>query len=294
MIKTPLTRPLPQQKRRELAASLSTENFDGSVPIPKPNALLLRRRLPTDTPLSAPSVTTSTIDGATSRKDKVDGILEIQRIIAADLVQAKKDVNHTTGPAMKVYKELKEVRPESKKRILIGKHGLKINNQNVTNHCKATNDREAEAKKKRAQLSSSILFGSESDTIDTASILAAKSLFSDDVSAHVYAKSRQCVLELEQKEDYAAIKKKTQAGTAGTKKILTEYICETCHFIHTAKPFGCISSGHIVKKRRKLEETKVDVTNSTNLKKILLHKQGTCDSDLTLGQGLEWSGWFKR
>lgn len=291
-IKTPLTRPIPHQKRRELAASLYEENFDGSVPIPKPNAPSLRHHSPTDTYLSAPFVTTSSYDVATSRKDKVDGILETQRIIAAELLQARKDINHTNGPTIKACKEIKEVRPESKKRILIGKHGLKTDDQDVTNHGKATNDPEAEAKVKRAQLSSSILFGSESDAIDTASILAAKSLFSDDVSAHVYAKSRQYVLELEQKEDYAAMKKKTQASTEGTKKILTEYICETCHFIHAAKPFGCISSGHIVKKRRKLEETKVDVTNSTNLKKILLHKQGTCDSDLKLGQGLEWSGWF--
>jgi hypothetical protein len=296
VIKTPLSRPLPHQQRRELAASLFEDNFDGSVPIPKPNAHLLLKRPLTDTYLSASATTTSTNDVATPRKDKVDSILKTQRIIAAELLQAKQEFSHTTAPTMKAYKETMQLRPVPKKPILIGKQGLKIgNDKDVTNNCKAANDCETE-RVKEVEVSSSILFGSESDAIDTASILAAKSLFSDDLSAHVYAKSRQCVLELEQKEDFAAMtkKKKTQAGTAGTKKILTEYICETCHFVHAGKPFGCIAAGHIVKKRRKLEETKVDVTNSTNLKKILLNKQGTSDSDLQLGQGLEWSGWFNR
>jgi len=296
VIKTPLTRPLPHQQRRELAASLFEENFDGSVPIPKPNAHLLLKRPLKDTSLSAPNATTSTNDVATPRKDNVKSILETQRIIAAELLQAKQELSNSTTQTMKAYEETMEVRPVSKKRILIGKQDLKIGNtKEVMKNCKAANDGERE-RVKQAQLSSSILFGSESDAIDTTSILAAKSLFSDDLSAHVYAKSRQSVLELEQKEDFAAMtkKKKTQSGTAGTKKILTEYICETCHFVHAEKPFGCITAGHIVKKRRKLEETKVDVTNSTNLKKILLNKQGTSDSDLQLGQGLEWSGWFNR
>jgi hypothetical protein len=284
--KTPLARPLQHQKRKELAASLAEENFDGSVPIPKPNSFLFNR------PVLNVNVAVSHLSSsasATKCNDKTAEILEAQRIIATELRDSRSCGGNTFKTLTAACKTA-TVRPESKNRILTENNGLRPRSQELKN--KVSNACQKE-KSKQKQPSPQMLFGIESEAIDAASILTAKSLFSDDVSAHLYAKSRQCVLELEQKEEF--LLKKNQASTGpARKKILTEYACETCNSVRLEKPVSCIMAGHVVKKRRKLEEDKISQSETSNLKKLLLTKQRTSDNDLKLGQGLEWSGWFNK
>jgi hypothetical protein len=53
-------------------------------------------------------------------------------------------------------------------------------------------------------------------------------------------------------------------------------------------------AGHIVKKRRNIEEGTTAKLTTSNLKTTVLSVQGKQDSILTLGQGLEWSGWYNK
>lgn len=263
--KTPLSRPLPHQKRKELAAS-HDGGCDGSVPVPKPNAVLFNRSA---RPTNLNQVQSTNLGAPINSEVSKAEILASQRRIAVELRA------QNTSSCCK-----------------LDSHDKAMANKNNPISCAQKMDSKSANvhRTEREKSVDSLLFGNDLGTIDANATLAAVSIFNDEVSAHLYAKSRQSVLELEQKEEFA-MKQKQKTIASSTNKIITHYACETCNSLHSKKPNGCIIAGHIVKKRRNLEGESVTASLTTNFKKSL-PEQGKKNAELILGQGLEWSGMY--
>jgi len=130
-----------------------------------------------------------------------------------------------------------------------------------------------------------------------ASILEAKSKYSQEANAESYAKSRQAISELEKQEakhdKRQARKTQSASGTvpasAGTAIIVSEYKCLTCKKITQKKPTRCIHLNHKVKRKREIKKK-----DSVTQQRMNLKTRSADDGGITLGAGLEWSEWGGR
>ena len=123
--------------------------------------------------------------------------------------------------------------------------------------------------------------------VDTDSILAIKSRFAKEADAEAYAKSRLVVSDLERREIFKEQNeaKRKKAGISGTK-IEKEWICVTCNKRRSQmKPNICIRQNHKVR----LERLVKSVLSEAD-KRSKLNETDVDDGGLTLGQGLDWSG----
>ena len=123
--------------------------------------------------------------------------------------------------------------------------------------------------------------------VDTISILATKSRFTIEADAEAYAKSRLVVSDLERRESFKEQKEANskKAGIGGTK-IEKEWICITCNNRRSRiKPNICFRQNHKVYLERSVKSTTTEADKRSKLNDTDVDNGG-----LTLGQGLDWSG----
>ena len=131
------------------------------------------------------------------------------------------------------------------------------------------------------------IFGNNTSTstLDREAILSAKSRFDSAANAQEYARARSIVQQLEVREATKDTKKKDVPKAIVT----TLWVCSTCRSKTPREPHGCIRKGHDVRQRRQLKEKKVEV--GTRKERMERHGKEDAEGGLTLGSGLEWSGW---
>ena len=101
----------------------------------------------------------------------------------------------------------------------------------------------------------------------------------------------------EGKEKGANDKKKDGVPVVATAIVTSGWSCRSCKKTTPFKPASCIRAGHDVRQRRELKEDRRSANSSSlGLRKDRLDRHGRDDEEggLTLGSGLEWSGWRGR
>ena len=131
-------------------------------------------------------------------------------------------------------------------------------------------------------------FGSTMDDAQRAKLLSTKSKYDMEANAELFAKSRNVLTELEKKEtSHDKKKKKTKDSTMKDCMITVQWICFTCGKRMTRyKPNVCIRSNHKVKQKRELKQKESVAETRSGLA-----AKSVGDGGLTVGSGLEWSGW---
>jgi len=122
-------------------------------------------------------------------------------------------------------------------------------------------------------------------------ILSAKSRYSTEADAEVYAQARRLVTGLEKKEnaeEQREARKKKARGHTKDSSIVVEWLCVTCQRRLSHRPSSCVSNGHIVKRQRDIKARISTVGDRLNL-----NKRSTADGGMVLGAGLEWTGGWK-
>lgn len=123
-----------------------------------------------------------------------------------------------------------------------------------------------------------------------ASVLEAKSKYSQEADAESYAKSRKVISELEKQEaKHDKIQARKTQAVSGTTIIVSEYKCLTCKKVTQSKPVRCISANHKVKRKREIKKQESTIEKRLNLK-----TRSADDGGMVLGAGLEWSEWGGR
>ena len=136
--------------------------------------------------------------------------------------------------------------------------------------------------------------GSSFDHPET--VLTAKSRFASAVHAEEYARARSVVQTLEAREDAKGGKKRMDDGAKDGKSTLAKPIatsgwaCRTCGKMTSFKPVSCIHAGHDVRQRRELRGGSSKSLGSRK-NRLEMHGKEEEYGGLTLGSGLEWSGW---
>jgi minichromosome maintenance protein 10 len=138
-------------------------------------------------------------------------------------------------------------------------------------------------------------------------IASARSRFASAVDAREYARARGAVQALEAREESSTMGDKQKNNNANEKKkdglpvvaknaiVTSGWSCRSCKKTTPFKPASCIRAGHDVRQRRELKEEGRRSANGSSLgsRKDRLDRHGRDDEEggLTLGSGLEWSGW---
>jgi hypothetical protein len=279
--------------------------FDGSVPIPQASKSLLSRTSHVVTPEFSQQ------ERQNKREHQRQVMLRSQKEMAHKLNETQngqRSITTTTSSPRSLnfgiarssntprthisiatgkVKMVSNPRPRKQSSI----RGSTLSPSSNTNQAamKVSNNRDAAA----------LLFGSNSsnnnnekegsqEKQDMAAILNAKSIFSEEVDAHVYAKSRQNMMDLEHREKMEDDKKNNDAKK-DQGVIVTEYHCQNCQCTYKKKPKPCIYAGHKVSQKRRIVQ---EALKTNNVKKALVaskQKDGGGDEGLTLGQGIEWT-----
>lgn len=238
-----------------------TEGYDGSVQVPKPSSLFLRKSA-----ISAPIGSTSN----SNKKPATSDILEKQRSLA-ELLQQKREgvINSKTQDLISRLSSRRAQQPSS-----------------------STN------KPSRNNFASS--FGESSTLEDRNSLLCAQSRFANAANAQEYARARGVIQELEAKE-FEMDQRKQHAGSKvggkasdtpskATNIVTTGWVCRSCKKKTPYKPVGCIRARHDVQQQRELKN-RLSSLGSTN-ERLQRHGKDSDEGGLTLGSGLEWSGYM--
>jgi hypothetical protein len=137
---------------------------------------------------------------------------------------------------------------------------------------------------------------SSSQSLDRDAILNAKSRFASAATAEEYARARSVVQQLEAQESEIEKRKeraeKNKTGSTASKAasiVTTGWVCKTCKAKSPIEPRRCVHAGHDVRQQRELKDRKSEI-GSRNYRMERHGKEDT-DGGLTLGSGLEWSGW---
>jgi len=254
---TPLTKSIksnPEKRKRNL---VHMEGMNGQVQVPKPNSLFNKAVAP-NSYNSSPC--TAQMQPITPSPQQKSAMLEKQKELAERL-----------------------------------KHGKTSANSNIHKftHPKSKSKSESLSSSGAPDLDSILGMVPLSDE-KRASVLEAKSKYSQEADAESYAKSRKVISELEKQEaKHDKIQaRKTQAvsgtapGSIGTAIIVSEYKCLTCKKITQYKPVRCFSANHKVKRKREIKKQE-----STIQKRLNLKTRSVDDGGMVLGAGLEWSEW---
>ncbi len=265
---TPLTKGKESKVRKRNLVHM--EGMNGSVQVPKPNALF---RKSTPHPYKLMPSTYATAEPVTPSPQQKSLLLENQRLVAERFKNKclnGSSTNHSstakTQPGMKPAKPTIST-PKSDLDDILGSTPLSDSNRS--------------------------------------SILEAKSKYSQQAKAESYAQSRHKVSELEKQEaayDKKQLRKESKStsgamrltGNSGNGKrnsigsaiIISEYKCVTCNKITQSKPVQCIRSNHKVKRKRDIKKHESTVQKRMNIK-----NRSVDDGGLVLGAGLEWSAW---
>jgi minichromosome maintenance protein 10 len=135
-------------------------------------------------------------------------------------------------------------------------------------------------------------------------IASARSRFASDVDAREYARARGAIQALEAREASTVDGKRMSANNDpkkggvkfnpppnATAIVTSGWSCLACKRTTQFKPASCIRAGHDVRQRRELRGGAS--AGSVGSRKDRLDRHGKDDEQggLTLGSGLEWSGW---
>ena len=136
----------------------------------------------------------------------------------------------------------------------------------------------------------SIFAPNNSQPLDRDAILNAKSRFASSATAEEYARARSVVQQLEIQEcETDKRKERKEKNSAKASIVTTGWVCKTCKSKTAFEPTRCVRSHHDVRQIRELKEKKVSV--GTRKDRMERHGKEDTDGGLTLGSGLEWSGW---
>ena len=238
------------------------EGYDGSVQVPKPSSLF--RKAATFRPGSLLS--------SANNKITTSDILEKQRSLA-ELLQQKKQgvVNSRTEDLLS--------------RLSSNKTRKHPNSSSV----------------KSGQSSRNTFASSFGDFCNDNDILNAQSRFASAANAQEYARARGAIQELEVKEFEMDQRKQRTSGGAATKNggkdkdpspkgiVTAGWICKTCKKKTPMKPLVCIRAKHDVQQQRELSNRKSTIGSTKE--RLQRHGKEAEEGGLTLGSGLEWSGW---
>ena len=130
------------------------------------------------------------------------------------------------------------------------------------------------------------LFGSHFDSTERENIINAKSMFTSEVEAEEYARSRRIVCELEEQEFKATnkVNAKNQKSNVNTPAILKEWYCHVCKKRFSQEPIQCLRLQHRIRVERDLRAQKSKVEE-----RLAMTEAKTEDGGLVLGTGLDWS-----
>lgn len=245
-----------------------TEGYDGSVQVPQPSAVLFRNNRVAPTRLATP-VTPSIPKRKTLALEIAQSILERQRNLAA--LMKKSRAEESGRPSCPSHK------PLIKKR-----------------------DHEQETMKSSKESDDfASLFSLGDKHFKRDEILIAKSRFASASEAEEYARARSVIQQLEAKEDEAderkdRMQKKQQGGANKSNSksktpagiVTVGWICRTCKKQTKMKPVSCVRMRHDVKQKRELKERV-----GSSKERLERHEKNSGEGGLTLGSGLEWSGW---
>jgi minichromosome maintenance protein 10 len=226
--------------------------FNGSVPIPKPTNIFLRKT-------SQPSNTTLFNQPSLNRmkqgnmQQRANTVIAQQQLLASQLQHCKNIVSF-----------------------------------NDQSRClrKSSNILQGSTMKTVTDTLRDNLFGNEFDTKERESIIDAKSKFTSEIEAEEYARSRRIVCELEVEEHKSNNKNAKQSSQDGTTTpaIQKEWYCSVCQKSFTKEPVRCIRLQHRIKTERKLRSSKSKGEERLDISEAKVENGG-----LTLGTGLDWS-----
>lgn len=238
------------------------EGYDGSVQVPKPSSLF--RKAATFRPGS--------LSSSANNKTTTSDILEKQRSLAELLQQKKQGVvnSRTEDLLSRLSSNMTRVQPDSS--------SVKSVQSSRNTFASSFGD-----------------FGNDND------ILNAKSRFASAANAQEYARARGAIQELEVKEFEMDQRKQRTSGGGATKNagkdrealpkgiVTAGWICKTCKKKTPMKPVVCIRSRHDVQQQRELSNRKSTIGSTKE--RLQRHGKEAEEGGLTLGSGLEWSGW---
>ncbi|KAL7464604.1 hypothetical protein ACHAXS_004941 [Conticribra weissflogii] len=245
-----------------------TEGYDGSVQVPKPSAVLFRNNVSSQTRVATP-VTPSIPERKILAPGIAQDILEKQRNLASLMKRGRTE--ESGKPSCPSHTPLR----------------------------KKPDDEQQTAKSNKGRDDFASLFTLNDKPFERDDILHSKSRFASASNAEEYARARSVILQLEAKEDGSDKRKermeKKQCGGANGKKpesnisaciITTGWVCRTCKKQTKVKPISCVRMRHDVRQKREL---KGRVESSRE--RMEQHRKNSDEGGLTLGSGLEWSGW---
>jgi len=258
----------------------TTEGYDGSVHVPKPNKLLFQRGASTS---AASSMITPSPDNNRTLSSAL--ILDKQRNLAELLKSKQGSISTTPATNMKRgFPINKDTLARSKQKIVsTTSGGIKVVKRSTNSFQSKTNNRYNDFASAFGSTGSGGSLSTEAD------IMNAKSRFSSVTDAQEYARARAQVQELEAreatKEGYNnKKKKKDKASDVAIKTI--GWVCRTCRKTTPFKPVACIKSRHDVRQKR---EIKGQETLSKRKDRLDRHGKDDKEGGLTLGSGVEWT-----
>ncbi|KAL3804046.1 hypothetical protein HJC23_006437 [Cyclotella cryptica] len=238
-----------------------TEGYDGSVPVPKPSSTLFKNASSVHCANNAP--TQSAPRGLPANEAQC--IIDRQKNLA-DLLKEQKGNTPALACARGANLSSK----------------LRINNLKV-----------------REDDPFATFFGNDpfsTQSLNRDAILNAKSRFASAATAEEYTRARSVVQQLEvQESEIDKRKERAEKNNTGSSAsapasiVTTGWVCKTCKTKSLMEPLRCVRAGHDVRQQRELKEKKSAV-GSRNYRMERHGKEDT-DGGLTLGSGLEWSGW---
>ena len=247
-----------QHLHRITTKVFTVEGYDGSVRVPKPNATLFRSRT-TEHAMRNNTVTPSP-SSSSSLSSSV--ILERQRNLAE----------------------------------LLKRHTPIIANDKKKSISQRLNESTNASSIKVGEFAST--FGTIDDGIHQQSslndIANARSRFASAVDAQEYTRARAVIQALELQEESSNGTKRTKKDSSQAKDaprvaiVTAGWTCRTCQKVTQYKPTSCLRVNHDVRQRRELKDERVTKKSVTGLSS---RKDQLMNEGLTLGSGLEWSGW---
>ena len=255
----------------------TTEGYDGSVHVPKPNKLLFQRGA---TSLAASSMITPSPDNNRSPSAL---ILDKQRSLAELLKRKQGSISTTPATNMKrSFPINKDTLARSKQKIVsTTAGGIKVVKR-------STNSSQSKTTNKYNDFASAFGSTGGGGLSSDADIMNAKSRFSSVTDAQEYARARAQVQELEaqeaRKEGYNDKKKKNKSNDVAIRT--TGWACRTCKKTTPFKPVACIKARHDVRQKR---EIKGQETLSKRKDRLDRHGKDEKEGGLALGSGVEWT-----
>jgi len=286
--------------RRPIVKVFNVGGYDGSVQVPKPSAILFRRT-------SAIALRTAVTPSPRDRAQPSAAILERQMHLAELLRREGGDAGGGGSASRSKVKILSSAGGGG------GTEGGAARTTNAT----ASSGGNPSSRRNDGLGDFASTFGGVADDDDVDGepaerssslerIASARSRFASAVDAREYARARGAVQALEareesstgdkQKKNNANEKRKDGLPVVTTSAIVTSgWSCRSCKKTTPFKPASCMRAGHDVRQRRELKEEGRRSANGSSLgsRKDRLDRHGRDDVEggLTLGSGLEWSGW---